>query len=38
MKSSIINSKNVNLAVKGQIFNFILVFILIFIIGDTVIQ
>jgi hypothetical protein len=35
MDSSIINSKNVNLAVKGQIFNFILVFILIFIIGDT---
>ena len=35
MKSSIINSQNVNLAVKGQIFNFILVFILIFIVGDT---
>ena len=35
MDSSIINSKNVNLAVKGQIFNFILVFILIFIVGDT---
>ena len=35
MKSSIINSKNINLAVKGQIFNFILVFILIFIVGDT---
>ena len=35
MNSSIINSKNVNLAVKGQIFNFILVFILIFIVGDT---
>ena len=35
MNSSIINSKNVDLAVKGQIFNFILIFILIFIIGDT---
>lgn len=34
MNNSIINTKNVNLAVKGQIFNFILVFILIFIIGN----
>ena len=32
---SIINSSNVNLAVKGQIFNLILIFIFIFIIGDT---
>jgi len=35
MNSSIINSQNVNLAVKGQIFNLILIFILIFIVGDT---
>ena len=35
INKSIINSSNVNLAVKGQIFNLILIFILIFIIGDT---
>ena len=34
MNNSIINKKNINLAVKGQIFNFILMFILIFIIGN----
>ncbi len=32
--NKIINSKNVDFAVKGQIFNLILVFILIFIVGN----
>jgi hypothetical protein len=35
MKSSIINFKNINLAVKGQIFNLVLVLILIFVIGNN---